>query len=320
MSSLLENAVASIRMGVQDYQSLDEDRHLSAVRNYYAGILLLAKEVLVRRFPNEGADLLLATRYKPTAGRNGTVEIVPDGQNTIDFQTIGARFHDLGIQFDYKLLTALNRIRNDIEHRFSPLGREAIVEAIANGFPAAGQLFRLLGEDPATLLGDQWTEMLRTQGLFNAELAACRKTLALVDWRSETVAQSGLSCTECESRLVQQSHPENTQQAELDLGCRACGAQLDSEDVIEKSVEEALAGEAYLRTKDAGEDGPYYDCPDCGKATFIDFEGECANCGFVPSSDGICAVCHNPIPVADIMLDPDRSLCSYHQHLFEKDD
>lgn len=320
MSALLDNAIGSIRVGVQDYRSPDDHRYLSAVRNYYAGILLLAKEVLVRRFPNEDPDILIAAQLKPQAGPNGTVEIVPAGRTTIDFQTIGRRFDDLGIPFDHKLLNELNRIRNDIEHRFSPLGRTAIIEAIAKGFPAAGQLFRLLGEDPVELLGDEWSEMLQSQALFMAELEGCQKTLEPIDWRSGTIAEAKLVCTECESNLVQQADLENTDQDDADLSCRACGAQLDVGAVIEKTVEDVLGAEAYLRAKDAGEDGPYFDCPECDKGTFIDFEAGCANCGFTYTSEGRCGICHATIPVADILQDPDRTLCSYHQYLMEKDD
>ncbi|TKD51432.1 hypothetical protein [Sphingomonas baiyangensis] len=320
MNALLDNAVASIRIGVQDYRSPDDHRHLSAVRNYYAGILLLAKAVLVRRFPNEDPDLLLAAKLRPQAGPNGTVEIVPEGQTTIDFQTIGRRFRDLGIAFDPALLAGLNKIRNDIEHRFSPLGRAAIVEAIAKGFPAAGQLFRLLDEDPAILLGEEWNDMLQSRELFAAELAACQRTLEAIDWRSGTISDAKLVCSECESNLVQQADPENTVQDDAELSCRACGAGLDVGDVIERSIDDALGAEAYLRAKDAGEDGPYYPCPDCGKDTFIDFEALCANCGFTYASEGRCAICHTTIPVADMLDDPDRTLCAYHQHLMEKDD
>ena len=45
MSDLFNNAVASIRMGVEDYTNKDGNRALSAVRNFYSGVLLLAKEV-----------------------------------------------------------------------------------------------------------------------------------------------------------------------------------------------------------------------------------------------------------------------------------
>jgi hypothetical protein len=71
MSDLFKNAVASIRMGVEDYTQKDENRALSAVRNFYSGILLLAKEVLVRTTPQAAMQDILAAKYKP----------VPDGSH-----------------------------------------------------------------------------------------------------------------------------------------------------------------------------------------------------------------------------------------------
>ena len=55
MPSLFSNAVASIRMGVEDFRQQDPDRDISAVRNFYAGVLLLAKEAL-------GSGLITTTR------------------------------------------------------------------------------------------------------------------------------------------------------------------------------------------------------------------------------------------------------------------
>jgi hypothetical protein len=44
---LFRNAVQSIQLGIEDYQANNSKRAVSAVRNFYAGVLLLAKEVLV---------------------------------------------------------------------------------------------------------------------------------------------------------------------------------------------------------------------------------------------------------------------------------
>ena len=41
MSPILANAVTSIQLGIEDYQSLRRHRALSALRNVSAGILLL---------------------------------------------------------------------------------------------------------------------------------------------------------------------------------------------------------------------------------------------------------------------------------------
>ena len=69
MSDLFNNAVASIRMGVEDYTNKDGNRALSAVRNFYSGVLLLAKEVLVRTTPEARMQDVLAATYKPQTAR-----------------------------------------------------------------------------------------------------------------------------------------------------------------------------------------------------------------------------------------------------------
>ncbi|MGQ3075323.1 MAG: hypothetical protein ACT7A5_29945, partial [Ferrovibrionaceae bacterium] len=61
MNSLFDNAIQSIQLGLEDYKSNDPKRPLSAVRNFYSGLLLLAKETLVRATPNESAKIILAS-------------------------------------------------------------------------------------------------------------------------------------------------------------------------------------------------------------------------------------------------------------------
>jgi hypothetical protein len=46
MNPLLKNAVVSIQLGLEDFASDDGRRIISAARNLYSGVLLLAKEVL----------------------------------------------------------------------------------------------------------------------------------------------------------------------------------------------------------------------------------------------------------------------------------
>jgi hypothetical protein len=55
MSALFKNAAGSVQLGIEDYQANDPKRALSAVRNFYTGTLLLAKEILVGAVPNERA-------------------------------------------------------------------------------------------------------------------------------------------------------------------------------------------------------------------------------------------------------------------------
>jgi hypothetical protein len=78
-SALFDNAMSTIRMGIEDYAQDKPERSLSAVRNFYAGLLLLAKEVLVRRVPNADPDEVIGAKYKPVPDGAGGVEHIQDG-------------------------------------------------------------------------------------------------------------------------------------------------------------------------------------------------------------------------------------------------
>lgn len=63
MSKLFNNAVESIVVGIEDYRQNSRPRALSAVRNFYTGTLLLAKEILVRKVPGADPDEILGAKY-----------------------------------------------------------------------------------------------------------------------------------------------------------------------------------------------------------------------------------------------------------------
>jgi hypothetical protein len=70
--NLLDNAIGSIKVGVEDAQSGKHERLLSAVRNIHAGILLLYKEALRRLSPPGSNEVLLKETIRPkrdAAGR-----------------------------------------------------------------------------------------------------------------------------------------------------------------------------------------------------------------------------------------------------------
>ena len=70
-SPLLDNAIHSIRIGLEDSKADDEARALSAIRNLHAGLLLLAKEVLARAAPNVDGEAVIAEAYKPLPDGHG---------------------------------------------------------------------------------------------------------------------------------------------------------------------------------------------------------------------------------------------------------
>ena len=92
MHTLFYNAVQSIQLGVEDYGANDHKPAISAVRNFYAGTLLLAKEILVRAAPKGSPDTIFAARLKPIPDGKGGVVVESVGHRTIDFADVGERF------------------------------------------------------------------------------------------------------------------------------------------------------------------------------------------------------------------------------------
>lgn len=317
MSKLFENAIISIQLGIEDYKSNDPRRAISAVRNFYAGVLLLAKETLVRADPDADVDDLIAARYKPVPDGKGGVEYVPDGGTTIDFVTIGRRFKDFALAIDQKALDELNRIRNDVEHLYTQKPREAVREAIANAFPVVVQLFEHIGEAPSDHLGECWLHMLEAKTLYEKELKSSRDSYSKVDWISGTLADACLICPDCDSKLVRQRDPENVEQRNMELICRACGAEPDTEAAIVASIGDALSFEGHIRAKEAGEDGPIFHCTECGNDSYVDFEGTCAVCGHEYGEQD-CYRCGASIPINEIIYSEHDGLCSYCSHQFDK--
>lgn len=318
MPSLFENAVASIRMGVEDFRQQDHDRDISAVRNFYAGVLLLAKEALVRAAPHADPELVIGAKLKPVPDGHGGIEMEQVGHTTVDFQQIGERARNFGITLDHKALKALNTIRNDMEHHYTAESATAIRSAISKGFPVAASLFRQLDEDPLALLGEAWTTMLDTKELYDQELREAQATLASVAWHSASIVGTNFKCDACQSELIEQIDPENQRQDWVELRCRTCGSVADLSNAIVRCLEDLYGGEAYMRHKDAGEDGPIFQCPTCNKEALVESEATCANCNEPFDYESECYRCGAGIGIQDYLDGCDEGLCSYCAYVSEK--
>ena len=307
-------------MGIEDYAQANPARALSAVRNFYAGLLLLGKEVLIRAAPLANPDDIIGKEYAPVPDGKGGVKVVNKGNQTVDFKNLGTRFKAFGIPIDTKELQELNGLRNNIEHRDTDEPAQTVREAIARAFPITVALFRQSGEHPADVLGDVWPIMLKVRGLYEAEFARCRETFSNVNWVSSTMAERNLRCTECGSDLIEQRDTASSNQEQLQLICRSCGAEPGWEDAIVDAVERALSKETYDRFKDAGESGPIFACPACDREAYIDFEEACAVCGESFNYASECMRCSSGIPLEDALAGFDEGLCSYCTHIIDKDD
>jgi len=251
MNSLFKNAIESIQLGVEDFKANDPRRALSAIRNFYAGTLLLAKEVLVRKAPKADPRAVIGTRFKPILD-NGDIKFEAAANRTIDFEEIGQRFKDFGLPINRAALLDINKIRNDIEHHYTNATRKAVREAIAKAFPVVVDLFRLAGEEPRTALGDVWENMLEVRDLYERELAECRKTFEGVEWNSESMADAVPCCPKCDSQLLARIDTSTNIHEYADAECRMCGEKISAIKLIETALDKYFEAESYTAAREGG--------------------------------------------------------------------
>ncbi|WP_145729104.1 hypothetical protein [Nitrospirillum pindoramense] len=316
MDTLFLNAVQSIQIGIEDYERNDPKRALSAVRNLYAGTLLLAKEVLARQVPGATLDEVLSARYRPAIDPNGELKYVPDGNNTIDFYTIGQRFRDFSIPIDYAALKSLNVIRNEIEHKYCTSSALVVREAIAKAFPVIAQLFRLIGELPGDELGFSWSVMLQVKEVYDRELQECRKTFDRIDWRLPIILSEYSVCPACKSNLVEQVDANNTSPMDIKARCRVCTLIVRSEIFVEQALRERFFTDMYIAATKGGEE-PVQECPQCGAWAFVAGNGDeygicgCSLCGETMHRCVVCGAHLTPSSVSSL----DSVYCHACHHL-----
>lgn len=318
MIDLFENAVLSLQLGIEDFKSNDVRRPISAARNYYAGLLLLAKQCLIQSAPNADPMDVIGAKYKPVPDGLGGVTHEADGYRTVDFSQLKSRFKDFNIDWPKVNIDRLQRLRNDLEHHHPKEPLRSVSEAIAQSFPMVQELFKLLRCDPATTLGNAWQSMLEERAFFERQKKACDASFERVDWFAEIASYEDFECPLCHSSLIEQLDPSNTEPQDINGKCRACGTRFDSEQIMNIVLEAEYGDEDYTSRKDAGEE-VICDCPECGLRTYItssDVNG-CFWCKYV--LEGNCARCHAYLTPCTVAYD-NNGLCSYCDELLKKDD
>ena len=314
--SILDNAIASIQLGVEDYLSPDSNRPLSAVRNISAGILLIYKEKLRSMSPAGSDEVLIKLNIQPVVSDDGSINFVGFGKKTVDVQKIKERFKYLKIDVDWKMFDRINTIRNDIEHYYSPASTTAIKEVIADSFILIRDFLSLqLNEDPLELLGDKcWSTLLTTAEVFKKELNSCQQAMNEVSWDSSALelAIENIRCSGCNSILIKPIDPtENLE--EMQFQCVSCGEIISLEKVIGALLNDHFQFEIYLHHTD-GNDLPLATCPHCDREAYIIEEEKCAICGETKSYD-FCDRCGNPLDIEEQIYE---GLCGYCDYLADK--
>lgn len=150
MNTILANAVVSIKLGIEDYQSPDKLRALSALRNISAGILLLLKEKLVRLSPDE---TLIKKEFHLVWG-DGQASWTAKGDRTIDYYGIKERFKLVGFDFDFRDMDEIVKQRNRIEHYIADIPAKTLRGTLSNAVSVISRFCREhLGVEAATIFG-----------------------------------------------------------------------------------------------------------------------------------------------------------------------
>ena len=316
MSEIFENAITSIRLGIEDFETGSDDRMLSAARNYYAGLLLLAKECLLQAAPKASAMEVIGAKFKPIPDGQGAVVHEIIGYATVDLNQLRQRFNDFELPWPQADIKKLQRFRNDLEHLHLKDSVSALSEAIASSFPMVLDFFEILKDDPKEYLRDVWDTVLEQREAFEKVQKQCIDTLEKVDWPAEVSNLDRMSCPECSSSLIGQFDPSNTDSENVIGSCSQCEHEISNEKIIEMIVETSYAADVYIAFKEGGGDS-IEACPNCTVVAYVETSeaSVCFACG--ESVAGECIRCSGGINIHEYDNDqPD--LCSYCAHQYEK--
>jgi DNA-directed RNA polymerase subunit RPC12/RpoP len=312
--SLMQSAIDAIDIGVEDFQSADNRRMASAVRNFYAGVLLLLKEKLRLESPPGSNEVLLYERLRLQKSSTG-LTFVGTGKKTVNQQGIVERFKQLGLKLDDKRLKRLADIRNDFEHHVSKRPTKEVQAAIEATFVLVFSILEdHLGLRPSAVFKPEtWDVMLAEAETYKEMADRCRKSIeAITDTPAEaTDALELIECPSCGSELL---YAELVTYYGCEFTCSACGEQTELSEVIERALADAYAGITYERVKD-GDDAPIGTCPHCSLETFSIDADRCLACGEGRAFED-CLRCGASLE----LYEQDNGFCGYCNHVIDKDD
>lgn len=294
MTTILDNAANSITLGIEDIQSDDPKRALSAIRNFYAGVLLLGKACLLNQAKSADPELILAAKYKVVPDGIGNIRFEAKGASTIDVHDLEQRFKDFGIKWvtgDAKsAFAALRNTRNAVEHSSHSHSQAAIKQTVGACYPIVADFFDILGESPAGRLGASWTFMAEQEQLYSKLVTGCLTSLSKLPWAMYLTKNDPAACPACGLGLLTQSDPDNSDPQLIDAICHGCGATYGTEDFVELLVKDIFFSDAYFAMTQGGEPA-WVECPECDRETFVLAIDEpfCFFCGYDPK--GECRVC-----------------------------
>jgi len=300
--SILQNAIDSIAIGLEDYSSSNPRSLISASRNIFAGLLLLFKYKLSLLSPPGSDEVLIKQQVLPSIDLNGNLQWTGKGKKTVDVQQIKERFESLGIKIDWDRVDNINQHRNDIEHYYSTRSKDSVRKLISDCFVVIRDFIvdHLEGVPKDVLGDDAWTMLVEAAEVYEREKADCESTMDSVDWESSTVHEvlKEYDCSNCGSGLIYIPNPKKSRYDD-EFVCKSCGESWDYESIATEALESIADSYNYRPVKDGGEPEIVM-CPNCGNETYIFSEESCGACG--ETAEHRCNSCGNEIPASEIFL------------------
>lgn len=314
---MFNNAVASIILGIEDFDDGTDDRMLSATRNFYAGLLLLAKECLVRAAPDSDPMEVIGARFKPVTDDANGVNFKSDGYTTISFNDLEKRFRDFNLKWPKVDIKKLRKLRNDLEHFHLKEPVKVLSEAMASAFPMVVDFFNILGEDPKASLGHAWLVIIDQHQAYEKVQSSCISSLEAVNWPGPIANLDLMSCPNCGSSLISALDLESTDPDKFYATCQRCSHEFDNAESVALVVNTSFGDDAYIMAKE-GMNSCIADCPDCGQIDNFVETSEVTTCYSCASSGNEpCKVCEAYISAHEFSWE-NNGLCNYCAHKLDK--
>ncbi|MBK4998979.1 hypothetical protein IAE37_001255 [Pseudomonas sp. S31] len=281
--TMLDNAVSSIRLGIEDFKTIpaDDARALSAIRNLSAGLLLMFKVKLQELSPADSNEAFLKQHVTTGLDADGNPVWLGKGGQTVDVRTIQERLENLGVKgIDWSLLKKLTNMRNDVEHYYSKLPPSGLAEAMAASFHLIQQFVpRFLDRTPIELLGeDLWKFLTAQEAFYNRELEICKVANKEVPWGHELLKDSVelLQCPACKSPLIKPVALVSPA-SEIAFACTCCAHSASYAEAAETIATKHYFADLYYALTKGGE-APLEHCSSCGHFSYLTEEFECLLC------------------------------------------
>lgn len=319
--NLLTAGIDAIKVGIEDIEHPDRARKVAAIRNFYAGVLLLCKHRLVHHAPPKNPLILIAAKTRYRKSDTGEIEQVPDGVQTVGAVELFRRLEDIETDLDIARLKDLQKHRNEIEHYFTSAKNEKLHEVFVEVQLLVNDLLARCGK--SNVLGPIWVKLVEGSDAFVARRERSHADLAHVAWKSPDVRDAisdlrYIELCECGSSHIIRADASIRIQDKVALKCLACNAALSTESFIEAVLEWRYGGEDWEAAK-SDELYAVYECPQCQRQTYLREKDQCASCGYV-AEDETCEHCGKPLGIIHITNgDAYHDECAYRADVMAKD-